>query len=98
MEKIGDQLPTDNSTYRDFRKEVPFIQADEIVEGLVKEYATPEYKKWYYKLVYELGPQTILDLQKRCRDGKTPGRLFASLAKQMLTIRLSHKKQSLKKD
>lgn len=93
MDSIGKHLPNVRREFKDFKKELSSTQVDEYVSGLIKEYGSPEYRRWYCVLVYEFGIQTIDDLRGRCRDARTPARLFARLAKEMLDTRQRQRKQ-----
>ncbi len=94
MESIGKHLPNVRREFKDHRKELSSAQVDEVVDGIIREYGTSGYRKWYCELVYEFGTQAIKDLQGRCRDANTPSRLFAHLAKQMHDTRKQQRKIS----
>lgn len=55
---------------------------DSVVDGLVKEYDNPEFRRWYCSVVYEFGLDKVEEWRRRASEGKTPARLFSTYVKQ----------------
>lgn len=73
-----------NNQTANWKDHIGIKEADRIAAELVNEYRNPDFRKWYCKLVYELGPHRIEELRGRVRDAKDPAKLFSKLASEEL--------------
>lgn len=80
------ELPDDNSGKSN--RYQPSIEAvDRIADGLVTEYRNPQFRRWYCGVVYQFGPQKVLEWQGRARDGSSPAKLFSKYVKDAQSFR-----------
>lgn len=70
------------------------LEADELVDELIHVLNNAEYRRWYYKLVYELGTTAVRNILARVSDAKVAhkGRLFSAIANEALKIKQAKKK------
>lgn len=54
-------------------------KADKVVENVRDLIDDPNYRPFFYKHLYRLGPAKFVALAERARKGKSPGRLFVTL-------------------
>jgi hypothetical protein len=45
-----------------------------------------QFRAWYCKAIYRLGPHNFLELARQARMGKEPARLFSTLLKSRLSL------------
>ena len=87
------QLPKDSrEETRDNR--IPIGSVDVLADELVGEYANPNYRKWYCKVIYTYGAAQVNEWRNRAREGKDPARLFSKYVKDAQTFRSSRSVQN----
>jgi hypothetical protein len=84
MDMSSYRLPNGSSEDPSKKRKFSLQQLHDVVNGLIAEYGTPDFRGWYSKLVTTFGPQIILDLQGRCRDANFPGKVFSARAKELI--------------
>jgi hypothetical protein len=57
------------------------------VFSAVGDLTNQQFKAWYCKAIYRLGPHRFLELASQARKGKQPARLFSALLRSSLTAR-----------
>lgn len=57
------------------------------VFSAVPDLTNQQFKAWYCKAIYRLGPHRFLELASQARKGKQPARLFSALLKGHLSLR-----------
>lgn len=65
-------------------EKLPIALVDEEGLRLSRKYNNPDYLGWYCEIVYCLGQSHLHELERRAEDGRNPGRLFSSLAREAL--------------
>jgi len=77
------QLPKGNRDKVSNR--IPIDSVDVLADELVSEYANPEYRKWYCKVIYKYGLAQTQEWRRRASEGKEPARLFSKYVKDAQT-------------
>jgi hypothetical protein len=57
------------------------------VFSAVPDLTNQQFKAWYCKAIYQLGPHRFLELASQARKGKQPALLFSALLKSHLSLR-----------
>ncbi len=70
-----------------WKQRLPVEFVDDLADELIAEYANPEFRAWYCKIIYTFGPVQIREWQGRAKDASNPGKLFSTLASQALRKR-----------
>lgn len=63
-------------------KRPPLVYVDYLADELVKEYGTPDYRKWYCALIYRYGLAQVEEWRKRAEKANAPVRVFSKYAAQ----------------
>lgn len=87
---LENQIENENENWKDT---LDFRFVDELVDDLVKRYKNPEFRKWYCKLVYNIGPSRVNEIQGRVQGAQDEAKLFSKLANQELKRVLNKKKR-----
>ena len=87
---LENQIEDENENWKNI---LDFRFVDEFVDGLVRRYKNPEFRRWYCKLVYNIGPYRINEIQGRVQGAKDEAKLFSKLANQELQLVLNKKKR-----
>lgn len=64
--------------------ELTIVEVDRLADELVAQFNNPEYRRWYCKLIYKFGYQTVMDWKGRVSDANNPATLFSKIASQAL--------------
>lgn len=76
MERIDNLIESRFGNKQKAKKELPINAVDRLVEEILAEYQNNNYRKWYYKVVYEFGIESVLEWMRRAKEGSEPSKLF----------------------
>lgn len=63
-------------------RELNYTLVDETAEMLCVEYNNSDFRKWYCKVIMQLGVHRVRELVGICSDASDPAKLFSKRAKQ----------------
>ncbi len=82
----------------DYSTKPSMIEVDELADHLCSLYDNSSYRKWYCRVIYELGVNRVKTLVAMCSDAKEPAKLFTKRANAELKAKLNKERLQIEKD
>jgi len=70
------ELPNE-SRDTDWRELLSLEQVDQLADDLVRDFANPDFRRWYCGVVYDFGPERVHRWKQVAMEGKEPAKLFS---------------------